>query len=175
VAAGRSPGRSAPAAPYSRRRDLDRRTLAGMPRSNPVHTRNRSRRSSTHFECGAFNPYLQMPGRTRVKSRGRAGRRLQCRAPSDRSTWTSKASNRSNNSVLAAVGGSWPPSRRAFYPRSPKTSPAPELCKAVYVSRQIASHWRRLIVTKARPPRPPGARTRTTRVRGGLEPPTRPL
>jgi hypothetical protein len=35
-----------------------------------------------------------------LKSRGSAGRSLQCRAPSDRSTWTSKASNRSNNSVL---------------------------------------------------------------------------
>jgi glucose/arabinose dehydrogenase len=42
----------------------------------------------------------QMPRQTRVKSRGSAGRSLQCRAPSDRSTWTSKASNRSNNSAL---------------------------------------------------------------------------
>ena len=35
-----------------------------------------------------------------VKSRGRTGRRLQCRIPSDKSSWTSKASNRSNNSIL---------------------------------------------------------------------------
>jgi hypothetical protein len=42
----------------------------------------------------------QMPRQTRVKSRGSAGRSLQCRAPSDRSIWTSKASNRSNNSAL---------------------------------------------------------------------------
>src|SRR5262245_10994666 len=55
-------------------------------------------------------------------------------------------------------------------PRSPKTSPAPELCKAVSVSRQIASHWRKPIVTKARLPRPPGGRTRATRVRSSSGP-----
>jgi hypothetical protein len=37
---------------------------------------------------------------TRVKFTGQAGRSLQCRAPSDRSTWTLKASNRWNNSAL---------------------------------------------------------------------------
>src|SRR5215469_7660936 len=65
----------------------------------------------------------------------------------------------------AAVGGFWPPSRRASCPTSPKTSPAPEWCKAASVSRRIASHWRKPTATKARPRRPPGARTHATRVR----------
>src|SRR5439155_25066282 len=70
----------------------------------------------------------------------------------------------------AAVGGFWPPSRRASYPTCPKTSPAPEWCKAASVSRQIASHWRKPTVTKARPRHLPGARTRATRVRSSPGP-----
>src|SRR5262245_55857622 len=70
----------------------------------------------------------------------------------------------------AAVGGFWPPSRRASCPTSPKTSPAPEWCKAASVSRWFASHWRKSTATKARPRRPPVAKTRVTLVRSSPDP-----
>src|SRR5262245_27933019 len=152
---------------------------------------NGSGRPSTNFECGAFN--LQMPGRTRVKSRGPRSAFNAGPLPTGLSGRQRRAIDRTTPScdkndarrtgcsevfrcgarvirTRAAVGGSWPPSRRAFYPRSPKALSAPELCKAVSVSRQIASHWHKPIVTKARPPRPPGARTRATRVRSSSGP-----
>src|SRR5262245_42783293 len=70
----------------------------------------------------------------------------------------------------AAVGGFWPPSRKASYPTSPKTPPAREWCKAGSVSRWFASHWRKSTATKTRPRRPPVAKIRATRVRSSPGP-----
>ena len=70
----------------------------------------------------------------------------------------------------AAVGGFWPPLRRASCPTSAKTSPASDWCKAESACLGIASHRRKPTVTKAPPRRPPGTRTRATHVRNSSGP-----